>query len=66
MKRILNQKKTIKPKITHVMSDGTVRDSIEGVVIPNIIRTMSFVRHRNGILTKRNSGKHVNEPGGVS
>ena len=27
-------KPVIKPKITHIMADGSVRDSIEGYVIP--------------------------------
>jgi hypothetical protein len=31
-----------KPKITHIMADGTVRDSVEGVVIPVTEETKPF------------------------
>lgn len=39
-------------KIIHIMKDGTVRDSVEGVVIPK----GEFYRVLQGILEKR--GKH--------
>ena len=47
------------------MSDGTVRDSIEGVVIPKYHPVYNVIckAYRNGILTKQEqAGKHVNEP----
>ena len=64
-KNLKSEKKTIKPKITHVMSDGTVRDSIEGVVIPKYHPVYNVIckAYRNGILTKQEqAGKHVNDP----
>lgn len=38
-------------KIIHIMKDGTVRDSIEGIVIPN----GEFYQVLRGILEKRGS-----------
>ena len=38
-----------KPNITHIMADGTTRDSIEGVVIKND----QFYQVLQGILEKR-------------
>ena len=54
-KNLKSEKKTIKPKITHVMSDGTVRDSIEGVMIPKYHPVYNVIckAYRNGILTKQ-------------
>lgn len=39
-------------KIIHIMKDGTVRDSIEGIVIPN----GEFYQVLRGILEKRKGG----------
>jgi hypothetical protein len=36
-------------KITHIMADGTVRDSVKGVVIQN----EQFYQVLNGIIEKR-------------
>ena len=36
-------------RIIHIMKDGTVRDSVEGIVIPN----GEFYRVLNGIIEKR-------------
>lgn len=36
-------------RIIHIMKDGTIRDSIEGIVIPQ----GEFYRVYNGILEKR-------------
>lgn len=37
-------------KITHIMADGSTRDSVEGVVIQN----EQFYQVANGILAKQN------------
>lgn len=54
-KNLKSEKKAIKPKITHVMSDGTVRDSIEGVVIPKYHPVYNVIcnAYQKGILTKQ-------------
>lgn len=36
-------------KIIHIMADGTVRDSVEGIVIPN----GDFYKVMQGIIEKR-------------
>jgi hypothetical protein len=43
--------------IIHVMKDGTVRDSIEGVVIPN----GEFYRVLQGIIEKQDCTKNHKE-----
>ena len=40
-------------KITHIMKDGTVRDSVEGIIIPN----REFYRVLQGITEKRKERK---------
>lgn len=40
-------------KIIHIMKDGTVRDSVEGIVIPN----GEFYKVMDGILKKRKKAK---------
>lgn len=42
-----------KPKIIHIMADGTVRDSVKGVVITND----EFYQVLNGILEKQKKVK---------
>lgn len=39
-------------RIIHIMKDGTVRDSVEGIVIPS----GDFYRVLNGIIEKKNGG----------
>ena len=41
-----------KPNIIHVMADGTIRESIDGVVITSD----QFYQVANGILEKREEG----------
>lgn len=41
-------------KIIHIMKDGTVRDSVEGIVIPN----GEFYKVMDGILKKRKKAKN--------
>ena len=41
-----------KPNIIHVMADGTVRESIEGIVI----QSEQFYQVVNGILEKQKEG----------
>ena len=41
-------------KIIHIMKDGTVRDSVEGIVIPN----GEFYRVLQGITEKRKKVQH--------
>lgn len=40
-------------EIIHIMKDGTVRDSVEGIVI----RNDEFYKVLNGILEKKKEGK---------
>lgn len=40
-------------QIIHIMADGTIRDSIEGIVIPK----GDFYRVLNGIIEKRKKEK---------
>lgn len=39
-------------RIIHIMKDGTVRDSVEGIVIPD----GDFYRVLQGIMEKKNGG----------
>ena len=41
-------------RIIHIMKDGTMRDSVEGIVIPD----GDFYRVLQGIVEKKNGGIH--------
>lgn len=46
--------------IIHHMSDGTIRNSIEGVVIPTTLERVYILAKKNGVIKKENRNGNSN------
>lgn len=46
--------------IIHHMSDGTIRHSIEGVVIPPTLKNVYILAKKNGVIKKENGNGNSN------